>query len=144
MNAQFPLGVQFADTKEIDALFRIEQKCFPGKLGYSKRYLEHLVSNPKCYCLVEKSDGVIRAFIILVCSQASLTCNIDTIDVDPDFKNKGIGLKLLKAAEMEMRRKGMRWCHLEVSEGNKVALTLYKKAGYKLKEKNRRILQIPT
>jgi ribosomal-protein-alanine N-acetyltransferase len=64
-----------------------------------------------------------------------LTCDIETIDVDPDFKNRGIGLKLLKAAEIDMRRRGMRWSQLEVSEGNEAALKLYKNAGYTFKER---------
>jgi ribosomal protein S18 acetylase RimI-like enzyme len=55
--------------------------------------------------------------------------------VDPAFKNKGLGLKLLMAAEKEMKERGMRSCQLEVSEGNKSALNLYRNAGYIFKER---------
>jgi ribosomal protein S18 acetylase RimI-like enzyme len=34
-----------------------------------------------------------------------------------------------------MRKRGKRWSQLEVSEGNKTAFKLYKKAGYKIKER---------
>jgi ribosomal-protein-alanine N-acetyltransferase len=135
MRARFPSDIQIANVNEIDAIFEIEQKCFPGKVGYSKRQLEHLILNANSDCLVEKQDGVIRAFLIVTYRQGSLTCDIETIDVDPAFKNRGIGLKLLKAAEIDMRRRGMRWSQLEVSEGNEAGLKLYRKAGYKFKER---------
>lgn len=135
MTARFPSGIQLANANDIDAIFEIEQKCFPGKVSYSKRQLEHLVLNANSTCLVEKRDGVIRAFLIVTYRQGSLACNIETIDVDPAFKNKGIGLKLLKAAEINMRQRGMRWSQLEVSEGNEAALKLYRKAGYTFKER---------
>jgi ribosomal-protein-alanine N-acetyltransferase len=135
MRARFPSDIQIANVNEIDAIFEIEQKCFPGKVGYSKRQLEHLILNANSDCLVEKQDGVIRAFLIVTYRQGSFTCNIETIDVDPAFKNRGIGLKLLKAAEIDMKRRGMRWSQLEVSEGNEAALKLYKNAGYTFKER---------
>jgi ribosomal-protein-alanine N-acetyltransferase len=135
MKTRFPSDIQLANGNEIDAIFKIEQKCFPGKVGYSKRQLEHLILSANSDCLVEKQDGVIRAFLIVTYRQRSLTCNIETIDVDPAFKNRGIGLKLLKAAEIDMRRRGMRWSQLEVSEGNEAALKVYKNAGYTFKER---------
>ena len=135
MKARFPSGIQIANASEIDAIFEIEQKCFPEKVAYSKRQLEYLILNANNDCLVEKQDGIIRAFLIVTYRQGSLTCNIETIDVDPAFKNKGIGLKLMEAAEIEAKRRGMRWSQLEVSEGNDAALKLYKKAGYTLKER---------
>jgi ribosomal protein S18 acetylase RimI-like enzyme len=133
--AKFPPGIQLAEADELDRIFEIEQKCFPGEVAYSKRQLEYLILNANSDCLVEKQDGIIRAFLIVTYRRGSLTCNIETIDVDPAFKNKGIGLKLLKAAEIDMKRRGIRWSQLEVSEGNESALQLYKKAGYKFKER---------
>jgi ribosomal-protein-alanine N-acetyltransferase len=135
MTSTLPSGIYIANANEIDAIVEIEQKCFPGKAGYSKRQLENLILNANSDCLVEKQDGIIRAFLIVTYRQGSLTCDIETIDVDPDFKNRGIGLKLLKAAEIDMRRRGMRWSQLEVSEGNEAALKLYKNAGYTFKER---------
>jgi ribosomal protein S18 acetylase RimI-like enzyme len=135
MKTEFLSGIQLADANEIDAIFEIEQKCFPEKVAYSKRLLEYLILNANSDCLVEKQNGRIRAFLIITYRQGSLACNIETIDVDPAFKNKGIGLKLMEAAEIEANRRGMCWCQLEVSEGNKAALKLYEKAGYTFKEK---------
>ena len=135
MTSSLPFGISIAKADEIDAIVEIEKKCFPGKVAYSKRQLEYLIFNVNSDCLVEKENGILRAFLIVTYRQRSLTCNIETIDVDPAFKNRGIGLKLLKAAETDMKRRGMRWSQLEVSEGNEAALKLYKNAGYRFKER---------
>ena len=135
MTPTLPSGIYVANADEIDAIVEIENKCFSGKAAYSKRQLEQLILNADSDCLVEKEEGIIRAFLIVTYRQRSLTCNIETIDVDPAFKNRGIGLKLLKAAETDMTRRGMRWSQLEVSEGNEAALKVYRKAGYTFKER---------
>ena len=135
MKSRFPYGIYSANANDIDAIFEVEQKCFPGKAGYSKRQLEHLILNKNSDCLVEKRDRVIRAFLIVTYQLGRLTCNIETIDVEPAFKNRGIGLKLLTAAEICMKRRGMRYSQLEVSEGNEAALNVYRKAGYTFKER---------
>lgn len=133
MTTRLPSGIYIAEANEIDAIVEIEQKCFPGKLAYSKHQISDLILNADSDCLVEKQNGVIRAFLIVIYNQKSLTCSIETIDVDPAFKNRGIGLKLLKAAEIDMKLRGMRWSQLEVSEGNEAALKVYKNAGYVFK-----------
>ena len=135
MKSRFPYGIYSANANDIDAIFEVEQKCFPGKAGYSKRQLEHLILNTNSDCLVEKRDRVIRAFLIVTYQLGRLTCNIETIDVEPAFKNRGIGLKLLTAAEICMKRRGMRYSQLEVSEGNEASLNVYRKARYTFKER---------
>jgi ribosomal-protein-alanine N-acetyltransferase len=87
---------------------------------------------------VESCGGVIRGFVIVTYRRRSLTGHIETIDVDPIYSKLGIGLRLLTFAEEDMRKRGKRQSQLEVSEGNKVALKLYKKAGYTLKERVKR------
>ena len=135
MKPSFPDGIQYANINEVDDIFKIEQKCFPDKISYSKRILKYLILKANSTCLVDKQENLIRGFIIVTYRQGSLICSIETIDVDPAFKNKGIGLKLIKAAEIEMGQRGMSWSQLEVSEGNEAALAVYEKAGYKFKEK---------
>jgi ribosomal-protein-alanine N-acetyltransferase len=135
MKTKYPSGISQATAEHIQALFEIEQRCFPGKTSYSKQQLRNLALNSNSTCLVESQGGVIRAFLIVTYRRGSLTGHIETIDVDPTFQNQGIGLKLLKAAETDMKQRGIHWSQLELSEGNKAALELYRKAGYKFKEK---------
>ena len=135
MKTRYPSEISRATADHIKALFEIEQRCFPGTKSYSKKQLRHLALHANSTCLVESRGGVIRAFLIVTYRRGSLTGHVETIDVDPPFQNQGIGLKLLRAAETDMRLRGMNWSQLELSEGNKAALELYEKAGYKFKEK---------
>jgi ribosomal-protein-alanine N-acetyltransferase len=127
-----------ASGNDLDAISEIEQKCFPGSIAYSKRQLAYLLLRANSASFVESCGGVIRGFVIVTYRRRSLTGHIETIDVDPIYSKLGIGLRLLTFAEEDMRKRGKRRSQLEVSEGNKVALKLYKKAGYTLKERVKR------
>jgi len=124
-----------ASGGDLDAILEIEEKCFSGPIAYSKRQLAYLILHAKSAAFVERCQGVIRGFIIVTYHQRSLTSHVETIDVDPAYTKLGIGLKLLTFAEEDMRKRVKRWSQLEVSEGNKVALKLYIKAGYAIKER---------
>ncbi len=127
-----------ASGNELDAISEIEQKCFSGPIAYSKRQLAYLILHANSASFVESCGCVIRGFVIVTYRHRSLTGHIETIDVDPTYTKLGIGLRLLTFAEKDMRKRGKRWSQLEVSESNKVALKLYKKAGYTLKERVKR------
>jgi ribosomal protein S18 acetylase RimI-like enzyme len=127
--------ISYAKPSDIDVLFEIEKRCFPGSIGYSKHELAYLIINDKSICLIETKEGVVRGFLIANYSPRSLLVKIATVDVDPAFQKRGIGFRLMKRAESEMKQRGMRWLELEVSENNKAAIALYNKAGYQFKEK---------
>lgn len=127
-----------ATADDLDAISEIEQKCFPGPIAYSKPQLAYLLLRANSATFVETCGGTIRGFVIATFRRGSRTGHIETIDVNPTHAKLGIGLRLLTFAEEDMRKRGKRRSLLEVSEGNKVALKLYKKAGYTLKERVKR------
>jgi ribosomal protein S18 acetylase RimI-like enzyme len=135
MEAKHRSIIRPASGDDLDAISEIEQKCFVGPIAYSKRQLAYLLLRANSASFVESCGGVIRGFVIVTYRQRSLTGHIETIDVDPTHTKLGIGLRLLTFAEENMRKLGKHWSQLEVSEGNKVAFKLYKKAGYTLKER---------
>ena len=96
--------IRYAKPNHIDAIFEIEKKCFPDMIGYSKHELTYLILHPKNICLIETQDEVIRAFLIINYRNASLIGRIVTIDVEPSFQKQGMGLRLLKTAETDMRK----------------------------------------
>jgi len=127
--------IRLAKYDDLDAIMAIEERCFPGPIAYSKRQMAYLLLHANSSSFVESWGGVIRGFVIVTYRQGSTTGYVETLDVDPNHAKLGIGLKLLTFAETDMCKQGKHWSQLEVSEGNKVALRLYKKAGYKLKER---------
>ena len=130
--------IRSATEDDLNAISDIEQKCFPGPIAYSKHQLAYLLSRANSTTFVETCGDAIRGFVIVTYRWGSAIGHIETIDVDPSYTKLGIGLKLLTIAEEDMRKRGKSWSQLEVSEGNKVALRLYKKAGYTLKERIKR------
>lgn len=127
--------IRKATANDIDDIVEIEKKCFPPPTAYSKPQLTYLILKAKSTCLVESASGVLKGFIIVLYRKRSFVGGIETIDVDPSCQSQGIGLKLLVAAEEDMKNRGMKLSQLEVSEGNKAAIKLYQKAGYTTKER---------
>ncbi len=124
-----------ADANDIDGIAEIEQKCFHGATAYSKRQLTYLILKANSTSIVESNSYAIRGFIIVLYRKGTQIGYLETLDVDPAFQSQGIGLKLLLAAEEEIKSRGLKFSQLEVSEGNEAAVGLYQKAGYKQKKR---------
>ena len=135
VETKYPPGIRQVNVGDIDAISEIEKRCFTGPIAYSRRQLAYLALKANSTCLIESQDNTIRGFIIVAYRKGSPIGRIETIDVDPRFQNKGVGMKLLLAAEDDMKRRGMKIARLEVSERNERALELYQKAGYTFREK---------
>ncbi|MEM0467282.1 MAG: N-acetyltransferase [Candidatus Thermoplasmatota archaeon] len=122
--------IRYATITDLDQIYAIEQRCFPGNTAYSYRQLQYLITKAKSSCLVEEKAGRIRGFTIILFKKNSRICGLETINVDPEFQRNGIGQRLLCAAEKEMKKRGSYFCRLEVSITNKGARNFYKKNGY--------------
>ena len=115
---------------DLDVLCEIEQRCFPGEIAYTRKQIKHLALIGNTVCLVDDPGEGVRGFVVATFRDGTKVAGIETIDVHPKHRGKGVGKALLTAAEREMKRKGARKARLEVSEGNRVAKTLYQKVGY--------------
>ncbi len=127
--------IRQANAEDIDVISQIERACFPGLTAYSKQQLEYLILKAKSTTLVETENCSLHGFIIVAYRKGSRIGSIETIDVDPRFQKQGVGLRLLTAAEEDMKKHGMRFSQLEASEGNEAAIKLYQKAGYAIKQR---------
>lgn len=127
--------IRRARTDDIEVIYQIEKNSFPGLTAYSKRQLAYLILKANTSTLVETENSAMHGFIIITYRKGSQIGNIETIDVDPSFQKQGVGLRLLAAAENDMKERGRKLSQLEVSEGNQAAIKLYQKAGYTIKHK---------
>ena len=124
------LVIREAEADDIDAMAEMEKKSFPGLTAYSKRQLKYLAFKANSIALVDIETGVLRGFIIVLYRKGSRVGGVDTITVDPRFRKQGVGPRLLAAAEEDMKKRGIKFSQLEVSQGNETAISLYRKAGY--------------
>ncbi len=115
---------------DFERIVELEHLCFPREHAYSRRQLRYLLTKAHSMVLVETLDDVIRGFVIVLFRRGTTVAGIETINVDPGFRKKGIGLRLLSAAEECLRKSGIRTIRLEVAITNTAAIALYEHAGF--------------
>jgi len=116
---------------DLDNIIELERKCFNKYTAYTPRQLRYLITIANSNCLAETFDKKLRGFIIVLYNNCTKVAGIETINVDPIFQGKGIGKKLLMAAEEDMGTRLIKKIRLEVSVGNIYAIKLYEKLGFR-------------
>ena len=124
-------SIRTASIADFEQIVELENKCFPEQLAYSRRQLRHLLTKAHSMVLVETTQRHVRGFIIILYRKGTRVAGVETINVDPLYRKQGVGRRLLKAAEQEIRKKGMNKIRLEASSTNKAAIMLYENAGFK-------------
>lgn len=124
--------VETASVRHLDLLYEIEKQCFAAE-AFTKQQVAGLLYDYNSLTLVAKVTDEIIGFIIgsLDSDKDTLIGHILTIDVLPQYRQKGVGAKLLEQLESLFRDKGVSTCRLEVREDNSAALNLYRRLGYK-------------
>jgi [ribosomal protein S18]-alanine N-acetyltransferase len=114
---------------DFEALWRLDQECFPPGVSYSKQELKAYIRSQGAFTLVAVDSEKIgtRGFIV---AHAGSAGHIITIDVSPRSRRERVGSKLLAAAEDRLRSAGAQTVGLETAVDNLSALSFYKKHGY--------------
>jgi ribosomal protein S18 acetylase RimI-like enzyme len=123
-----------ASLDHLNNIVELEKKCFRSEIAYSPKQLKYLIAYANSSCLIETVDETIRGFIIILYKRGFDVAGIETINVDPMYRGKGIGRKLLSAAEEDIYLHKVGKIRLEVSMGNTVAINLYHKSGFRINE----------
>lgn len=84
----------------------------------------------KCSFLIERDGKAISASIITWFDEEKKPLLAFSM-THPDFKNQGLGTYLLKKSINALLEEGYRELYLVVTDGNKPALHLYEKLGFK-------------
>jgi ribosomal-protein-alanine N-acetyltransferase len=129
------LAIRSVRTSDFENIMDIENSCFPGDLAYTRRQMRYLLFKANSTTLVEETDGQITGYVTALFRNNSGIAGIETIGVSPKHRGKGTGKRLLEAAERKMLDRGASFCRLEVSMGNKAAISMYQKTGYGISEK---------
>lgn len=123
--------IQGMDTDNIEELYYLEKKNFPGN-SYSRDSLFKMLGNSRYYFWgVWENENLIGYAILL---DSIDIFEIMKIAVDKRYRNQGIGEELLRTISKELGKE----IHLEVRESNQAAIRLYQKMGFKnlFKRKN--------
>jgi ribosomal-protein-alanine N-acetyltransferase len=137
---------------DFDALWRIDQTCFPPGISYSKTELRLYMRRRGSFTLISERiagkarrspdsgemkkssdialvDGDIAGFIVAEAGNRG-SGHIITIDVVAAARRFGVGSKLLKAAEDRIEIAECHSVELETAVDNISALSFYKRHGY--------------
>lgn len=113
--------------EDVPAVHAIDTLSF--SLPWPERSFRFEVSeNPAARPWVLEADGRIAAMLVLwfIVDEA----HIATIATHPDFRQQGLGERLLVAALQAAQAEGARQAFLEVRAGNLAAQNLYRKYGF--------------
>lgn len=125
------VSIERASKTDLDSLHHIEQKSFTTE-AWSRKQIALFLGSPGSVSLMAKVEDRIVGFVIGLTERHDgfRIGHIVTIDVLPEYRRKGIGMTLMESVEQEFRSLGVKVCYLEVRENNRVAMGLYRKAGY--------------
>lgn len=132
----------FADSHDVngvlDVLDSYASDPVGGGEGLSREVRERLPSmlreHPTALVLLAFTDdravGVAVCFFGMSTFRAMPLLNIHDLAVLPEYRGRGVGRELLRAAEERARRAGCCKLTLEVQEDNARARTLYQRFGF--------------
>ena len=114
------------------ALYAIEEVCFHPPFRVPTVYMRKLVTARDAATWIAEEKGVMAGFAIVAWTEhdAGITAYIETIEVLPEFRSRGIGAVLLQHVEASARtaEAGSIWLHVDIS--NAPAIRLYERHGF--------------
>jgi ribosomal-protein-alanine N-acetyltransferase len=119
---------------DFEALFTIDQACFPNSIAYGRRQLKAYLQSQGSRCIVAEIAGpamkkTIAGFILT--ERSNEFAHVITLDVLKPYRRQAVGSDLLGAAEKEASAAGVAIMYLETAITNKGAIALWKKHGYR-------------
>jgi ribosomal protein S18 acetylase RimI-like enzyme len=118
-----------ARASDVDALLAIENAAFRTD-RLSKRAFRHLISSPSAVVLVIVASDCPVAYCVTLFRAGSSVARLYSIATASESKGKGLGSKLIEAAEREVLRRGRNSLRLEVREDNQRAIDIYRRADF--------------
>ena len=98
----------------------------------SRRSFHHFLTSPRASLIVAEEGSKFAGYVMVLYPPRSKAARLYSIARAPHVGGRGIGPKLMAAAEAAAKRHGRRTMRLEVHEDNERAIARYEKSGYRL------------
>jgi len=122
------------ERSDLDALFALDQECFPPGIAYSRADLRYYLSHPRSISIIAEDDTTrsIPAFVIAdsYLEKGKRIGHIITIDVAPAARRTGLGRMLMNAMTDRLRTVDTATVRLEVAVDNLDAQNFYLQLGF--------------
>jgi ribosomal-protein-alanine N-acetyltransferase len=113
-------------------LYAVEELCFEPPFRFSRALMRKLIANPNSAARIAEENAKLAGFAIVDWATVpkSTVAYIQTIEVHPESRRRGIAAELLNRAEDSARAAGATaiWLHVDVE--NFAAIRLYESRGY--------------
>ncbi len=129
------ITIRRAEVSDLKEIHQIEVECFPED-AFSQSQMKEIIKDPDFIFLVAIMNEHIVGFIIggLEDFRDKTVGHVYSIDVKPEYRNRGIGSLLLESMENHLVKEGVKECYLEVRVDNMAARNLYFKHKYRFFE----------
>jgi ribosomal-protein-alanine N-acetyltransferase len=117
---------------DFNRLYAIELACFEPPFRFSRQTMRRLVADPASATWIAEEHDQMAGFAIIYWAQApeQPIAYIQTLEVAPTHRNRGIARELLRRLEESARSAGAQVIWLHVAEVNIPALRLYEAHGF--------------
>ena len=128
-----------AHSGDVEAIERIEHRCFGREERFHRRQIAALAANPRAIVLIAQDDSskhlgwgaaLVRRHRGARGGPATCSGRIYSVAVDPDGRGMGVGKKLMTEMLDWLRDRGATRVYLEVRTDNVAAIALYRKLGF--------------
>ena len=117
-----------AGSGDVDALYHFEVLCFHER-RFRREHVDWILRNERALTLVVDGPTGLRGAIMMLFE--GHVCRILSVAVAPDERRRGLGSRLMKAAEDLSQERGCSSVRLEVSTHNLAAIEFYRGLGYR-------------
>ena len=117
---------------DFSQLYAIEELCFQPPYRFGRRYMRQLVQSRNTAAWIAEEDGQMAGFAIVDWSleEEEIQAYIQTIEVKPEARGRGIGRQLLSRVEDSAVGVHAVKIGLHVDATNEGAIRLYEATGY--------------
>lgn len=116
---------------DLAALVTLELAVFKTDI-VSRRSFRHFMASPNASLIVAEESGGLAGYVLVLYPPRSKLARLYSIAVAPHAGGRGLGPRLLAAAEESAKRRRRSAMRLEVHVRNKRAIARYVKSGYRL------------
>jgi ribosomal protein S18 acetylase RimI-like enzyme len=118
--------------KDFAALYAIEEVCFQPPFRFGRGYMRQLVTSSDAATWIAEDEGRMAGFAIVEWTREPVqrTAYIQTIEVVPEHRRRGIASELLRRVEGSARAVGAEVIELHVDAENAAAIRIYQAQGF--------------
>ena len=118
--------------EDFESLYSLEELCFAPPDRFGRRYMRQLVERRNTNTWIAEDGRQMAGFAIVEWAERrnGVSAYIETIEVAPDNRGRGVGRELLGRIEGSARAAGACQIWLHVEAANTAAIRLYEARGY--------------